>query len=456
MKHRFLRGLAGLFAGQGLLVALAAAASGSLPYETPSHGRAPYSHPLPGLTQEEKARFARGDLLFHMAWVPSPSDDQPDFQGLGPLFNQLSCIACHVKNGRGAPPEGMEPLRSMIVRLSRSGQDAHGGPLPHEAYGLQLNPRALPGVLAEGEASLHWETRRVRFNDDTEVELRRPILHWQALNLGPIDAETLVSLRNAQPLVGLGLLEAVPETEILHLAEAQKQAGGPVHGMPNQVWDFASGRLQLGRFGQKANQPSLQQQIASAFAEDLGVTSMLQPRESCTPAETACLDRLSPSPELSDADLDAITTFLREAAVPARRNQDDADVIEGTHLFETIGCGQCHTDTLHLGPAAPLPNLKGAAIHPFTDLLLHDMGEGLADGRPDFAANGRQWRTPPLWGLGVLRQTGQTENYLHDGRARTLSEAILWHGGEAETAREAFRMLPASERQALLTFLNSL
>jgi len=431
-----------------------------LPYETGFQGRTLYARPLEGLSDTEKDLAARGSLFFHAAWVPSPSADQPEFQGLGPLFNQLSCIACHAKNGRGAPPSGTEPLRTMVVKLSPAGTDDHEGPLGHPLYGPQFNPRAIPGVRAEGEVHLAWEKEQVIFGDGSVIELRRPVLQWQDLAFGPIGKDMQVSLRNAQPLVGLGLLEAVAEVEILRLAEDQKRAASPVHGQPNWVWDRASMSRRLGRFGQKANQPSLRQQIASAFAEDLGITSTLFPSESCTTAQADCKASMKASmgadPELADKDLDAVTAFIRDMAVPARRDIQNPEVMRGEGLFDTIGCGRCHVETLRLGAAAPVPELSGTDIHPFTDFLLHDMGEGLADGRPDFEASGNQWRTSPLWGLGAMPRTGQNINYLHDSRARTLSEAILWHGGEAMASREHFRTLSSADRQALVTFLNSL
>jgi CxxC motif-containing protein (DUF1111 family) len=334
--------------------------------------------------------------------------------------------------------------------------DPHGGPAPHPAYGFQLNPQAIPGVPPEGEAVLAWETQEIALADGRHADLHRPKVGFRDLHYGPIGADVPTSLRNAPPLIGLGLLEAVPETAILALAQNQKHAGGAVHGHPNLVWDEEAQKLRLGRFGQKANQPSLKQQIAGAFVEDLGLTSRLYPQETCTDEQFACRAAGSHHPELADAQLDAIVTSIRAAAVPARRKQDDDEVKRGEVLFHGLGCATCHAPSLPLGESAPQPRLIGQTIHPYTDLLVHDMGGGLADGRADFQASGSEWRTPPLWGLGLSGLSGESQNYLHDGRANSLEEALLWHGGEALQAREAFRSLDRSSREALLSFLNSL
>jgi len=214
----------------------------------------------------------------------------------------------------------------------------------------------------------------------------------------------------------------------------------------------------MGRFGLKANQPSLKHQIANAFAEDIGISSSLFPGENCMPAEVACLEAAKGAPraELTDAQLAEMLDYIRALAPPARREMDDARIKQGEALFAAIGCAACHRETLSLGAFASLPALAGARIHPYTDLLLHDMGDDLADGRADFLAGPRDWRTPPLWGLDLAGKFGDAPNFLHDGRARGVPEAILWHGGEAQPAAEAFRKLGRAEREALLTFLNSL
>jgi len=415
-------------------------------------GRDAFSQPQPTLSGAERAIFRSGQSLFHQAWIVAPSREQPDVDGLGPLYNRLSCIACHIGNGRGEPPRGTpDVMRSMVVRLSVPGSDNHGGPRPHPAYGDQLNPDGIPGVPGEGKAMLVWHDFVETLEDGTRVPMRRPELRFRDLAYGPLGSDVLASVRIAPPVFGMGLLEAVPETEILR--RASSGSGDAIRGRINRVWDIVSGTSMVGRFGWKANQPGLSQQVASAFRDDLGITSRIRPDENCAPGQTACLTAPSGGrSELSDRQFDAVMFYMRALAPPLRRDTANPRVRRGETLFAAIGCASCHVPTQPVTPG----NAGTTEIHPYTDLLLHDMGEGLADHRPDFAAGGRDWRTPPLWGLGLTAAVGDQESYLHDGRARTLTEAILWHGGEAQRAGASFRALSADDRNALLTFLNSL
>ncbi|MFO1124040.1 MAG: di-heme oxidoredictase family protein [Methylocystis sp.] len=404
-----------------------------------------FTQPIEGLDADHEARFRKGSGIFRQAWIIGPSQDHPDFVGLGPLYNRLSCIACHVKNGRGAAPDSENGLaRTMAARLSVEGRDAFGGPRAHPHYGAQLNPEGVPGVAGEGQAVVEYAEFDETLSDGETITLRRPKLSFRNLSYGALGPETKTSLRNAPPVFGLGLLESVSDAEIL--------AG---KGKPNFVFSVETGRKTLGRFGLKANQPNLKQQIANAFAEDIGITSSLFPAENCAATQGECR-RGESKPELADAQLDAVVTYISALAPPARRDLDDPRVVEGESLFRAIGCSDCHRDALHVADFSLQPTLDGAVIHPYTDLLLHDMGEGLADGREDFDAGPRDWRTPPLWGLGLAGKGGDGANFLHDGRARTPAEAILWHGGEAQSSANAFRNLPKPQRHALLAFLNSL
>lgn len=406
----------------------------------------PFNTPLPGI---DRAAFERGRQLFRQAWVVAPAHDDSDFVGLGPVYNDISCVGCHVRNGRGSVPAGPgEPPHGLLLRLSAPGASPQGGPLPLAAYGDQLEDHAIPGVPPEGSVTLRYEAESVLLADGTRVPLRRPVAVTADLRFGPFPTGTLTSLRGAQPVLGGGLLEAVPETDIL--AEARRQAAtkGPIHGMPNRVWDAAAGKPALGRFGWKANQPSLMQQSAAAALGDMGLTSPLFPAKNCAAPQTACAKAdAGPSPDISAARLADLTAYLAGLAPPERRDTGDPAVQRGEALFSGLGCAGCHRPTWMSG---------GQPIHPYSDLLLHDMGTGLADGRPDFAASGRQWRTAPLWGLGLAKEASPNSGLLHDGRARDALEAILWHGGEAESARRAVTRLPADRRADLLAFLNSL
>jgi len=264
-----------------------------------------------------------------------------------------------------------------------------------------------------------------------------------------------LSARVAPPLVGLGLLERIPSAAIEALADPDDRDANGISGRVNRVRDAASGASSLGRFGWKAGQPSVRQQVAAAFHGDLGITSSLFPESPCTPVQVACAKAPDGgTPELTDALLDLVTFYARTLGVPARRNPSTAR--PGEALFRKIGCADCHVERFVTGPAPDLPLLAEQEIHPYTDLLLHDMGEGLADGRPEFAADGREWRTPPLWGIGLVHAVSRHTRFLHDGRARNLEEAILWHGGEAEKARRAYTALERSERDQLLFFLDTL
>ncbi len=423
---------------------------------------AAYLQPLSGLSPAERDLFDQGRTLFDRPWVMAPKagrlHDPATLVGLGPVYNDISCLGCHVRNGGGGAPDGPGiAMHGMLVRLSLPGPGPHGGPLPLPAYGDQLNDHAVPGVTAEGQARLSYIVRTVVLAGGQRAGLRVPHLKVSDLGFGPLGAKALFSPRIAQPVYGGGLLEAIPAQAVADYAARQRAQGGPVRGRVNQVWDIALGRTVPGRFGWKANQPSLAQQAAGAANGDMGLTSPLFPDKNCRAAQTACLGaRRGPQPDLTAARLQALTTYLRGLAVPARRGAQAPAVLRGERLFGALGCAECHRPTWKTGKTAALAALAGQTIHPYSDLLLHDMGPGLADGRPDFQASGRDWRTPPLWGLGLARRVNAAAGFLHDGRARSPLEAVLWHGGEAGAAQAAFIALPKGDRDDVLAFLNSL
>ena len=414
-----------------------------------------YALAVPLLGREQGELFEQGRELFAQRWVVAPSPF--GLWGRGPLSNAEVCTDCHAHNGRGRPPlTDTEPMRSMVVRLSVPGREAHGGPLPHPAYGDQLQFQGVLGkVPGEGEAYVRWSEIRVVLADGETVALRAPTVEFRELNFGPMGAQTLHSLRVAPSIFGLGLLEAVPESALLTIAEQQKTLG--LAGRQNQVWDRAKQATAAGRFGLKANQPNLRQHIASAFLADLGVTSTLFAQENCTSVQREC--RAMPEgrqPELEEGQLEALLFYVRTLGVPTRRDADDAQIQHGERLFIELRCSACHLPALATGEFPALPQLAQRTIHPYTDLLLHDLGDGLADGRPDFAAGPRDWRTAPLWGLGSSEDVNGNGFLLHDGRARSVVEAILWHGGEAQPSRDAFTRLSRAERDALVAFVRSL
>jgi CxxC motif-containing protein (DUF1111 family) len=414
-----------------------------------------YQQPAPVLTAQQLEQFKQGRKGFEQRWVVAPSVF--GLWGRGPTSNGEACTDCHERGGRGRPPEYVtEPMQSMLVRLSIPGEGPHGAPNPHSAYGDQLQNQGILGrVPAEGDPRLRWETRRVAFADGETISLRAPVLEFWHLSFGPLGEEVMTSARVAPALVGVGLLNAVADETIYAMAAAQRRLG--LRGRPNLVWDLIAGREAVGRFGRKANQPSLKQQIVTAYHADLGVTSRWFPEENCTEVQARCLaERPGGYPELPAAFLDPVLFYAEVLAVPARRDVNAAQVERGEALFARAGCDGCHIPTIETADYPALPALSHQTIHPYTDLLLHDMGAGLADGRPDFKAGPRDWRTAALWGMGLSQAVNGNGYFLHDGRARTAAEAILWHGGEAEAAREAFRTMAKGDREALLAFLRSL
>jgi CxxC motif-containing protein (DUF1111 family) len=417
-------------------------------------GREAYSQPFPGLTDPEREQFFRGRSLFRQSWVVSPARDTL-MDGLGPLYNRLACVSCHSRNGRGfAPDRPGERMQTMLLRLSVPGIDGQGGPLPHPAYGGQFNEEGIPGVPGEGRSDTAWTESAVTLAGGEVVMLRQPSFTFGELAYGPLEP-VLVSPRIGQPVFGMGLLDAVSESELERMAAEAKADG--VGGRVNRVWDQAAGRAVAGRLGYKANMPNLRQQIAGAMLGDLGITSPLFPERNCTPVQHEC--RQAPDgghPELTVEQLDDLEFYMAHLAVPQRRHADDPQARQGERLFAAIGCTACHRPLLVTGAHPKYPRLSRRAIAPYSDLLLHDLGEGLADRRPDFLANGREWRTAPLWGIGLAELIGERVGYLHDGRARTLLEAVVWHGGEAAPAQARFTALTLAERAALLAFLGSL
>ncbi len=333
----------------------------------------------------------------------------------------------------------------------------HDGVLPEPTYGDQLQDRAILGVPPEGRVRITLEEVPGKYADGTRYTLLAPTYEIVDLSGGPIASDVLVSPRIAPSVFGVGLLEAIPEQEILARADPDDADGDGISGRANSVLDVAQQHVELGRFGWKANVPTVEQQNASAFTGDIGITNRLFPEQPCTPAESECLAKPhGGEPELDDLKLSRVTFYTRTLAVPARRDVRNDEVQKGEQLFRTAGCTSCHVSTQHTGDAGEVPALRRQTIHPFTDLLLHDMGPGLADGRPDNLATGSEWRTPPLWGIGLQSTVAGHTRFLHDGRARNLEEAILWHGGEAKAAQREFVEMPRVDRAALIAYLRSL
>jgi CxxC motif-containing protein (DUF1111 family) len=414
-----------------------------------------FSSPARNLPPQWRQRFFDGNKLFNAEWAAPPNRGS-EFVGLGPTFNARSCIACHVRDGRGAPPENDAPMTTMLVRVSVPGRDANGGPLPHPFFGMQLNDKAVEEVAPEGRVRISYVEQPGVYGDGAPFSLRAPTYALVATGVAP-DGALLMSPRVAPAVFGLGLLEAIPEAAIVAMADPEDADGDGISGRANRVHDPIAETTLLGRFGWKANVATLRSQNAEALLGDIGITSPPFPEDNCPEPQAACRARAAQhrAIEATDAQLDLLTFYMESVAVPARRDVEAPAVQRGERLFGEIGCTACHTPRIETGDHAN-PVAAYQTIQPFTDLLLHDMGDGLADGRPDFDADGREWRTPPLWGLGLIETVNGHLFLLHDGRARGIAEAILWHGGEAEAARERFRNLPAGARNDLLAFLGSL
>lgn len=407
-----------------------------------------FSQPLTGMDAAARMEFVLGKAMFDKLWVASPSSTKAS-DGLGPLYNARSCALCHPGNGRALAPAGDGPLTmGLVLRLSvpaeaQTGIEGYLATLPDPAYGAQLQTDAVSGLAPEAAPSVRYEARA-----SDGVELRVPEYDPGVA----LSAATMISPRLAPPVMGMGLIAAIPEADIRAGADPEDADGDGISGRINLVPSEAG--PQLGRFGWKAGMASLPAQVADAFSHDIGISSPLLPEGwgDCTEAQTACRAAPHGDGDVRGTEIDAealalTTAYVAGLTLPAR--PDPAATAEGRDLFAQVGCAACHRVEWQLpGPIG--------AIRPHSDFLLHDMGDGLADNRPEHRATGREWRTPPLWGIGRTTQVSGGAFFLHDGRARSLSEAIHWHGGEGQNARDRFVMLSHRDRDALLAYLESL
>ncbi len=422
-----------------------------------------FSHPLANLSFEEEQRAKVGNGVFKKLWVTAPASTAAS-DGLGPLYNARACQRCHLKDGRGHPPAAGEPAVSMFLRLSIPGDPGNAAVVPEPTYGGQLQNFAIPGHAAEGRMTVDYVEHQIQLNGGDAVSLRSPVYGIDELGYGPLHPDTMMSPRVANQMIGLGLLEAIHEGDILANADPRDIDGNGISGRPNWVIDDVTGNRALGRFGWKAGNPTVRQQTAHAFAGDIGISSVLVPKPhgDCTSIQTACRSAATgiqkwQGPHEASQDLFDLVVFYSETlAPPSRRNLEADDVLAGKRTFYEIGCIDCHTPKYVTRKSTETEATSFQLIWPYTDLLLHDMGDGLADGRPEWEAGGREWRTPPLWGIGLTETVSGHTYFLHDGRARSLLEAILWHGGEAQAARDAVVELEPGERAALIAFLESL
>ncbi|MBY0273752.1 thiol oxidoreductase [Candidatus Binatia bacterium] len=459
-----------------------------------------FSQSAPALDFAGEANFKSGNLLFRN----TPA-------GLGPLFNTQACQGCHNQDGRGSPPATAdEPLISMLLHLGIADAAAPDGVRPDPIYGDQLQPLG-DGVPGEASPFIVVDEIPGAYPDGEPYVLHRPTSFIRGAAYGDLDPDVAWSPRVAPTMIGLGLLEAVSEADVLAHADPDDRDRDGISGRPNFADDILLGVRRLGRFGVKATQPSILQQAAGAYRGDIGATNSLYPTGPCTELQAACRERAAETddgaPEIADVQLALVEFYSRHLAVPVRRGWDEStgtftpEVLRGREVFHESGCAGCHVPSFRTGvaagsllgdvalfeltqPATPLTTLSEQTIWPYTDLLLHDMGgscaptvretadgascsdgpdcswvrrcEGLADGLAQGEASGTEWRTPPLWGLGLVQVVNPRAGFLHDGRARTIEEAILWHDGEARAARDRFTAAGRTDRAALLAFLGTM
>ena len=416
-----------------------------------------FSFPAKNISIHDRVKFMVGKSFFRENWVATPASVK-SLEGLGPTFIAQSCIACHDHDGRGRPPEdGKEEFRAVLFRLSVPGHGALGEPLGLPNYGDQLQNFAVSGVPVEGKPHVKWTEVSSTFDDGSPYSLAKPEYSFSDLAFGEFPKDVQVSPRVAPAVYGLGLLEAIAEKDILKNADPEDRDGDGIRGHANFVWDFKAKKKALGRFGLKANQPHLRQQVAGAFNGDMGITTSLFPKGNCPALQTACVAaNTKQAPEILDRDFETVHAYVQLLSVPARRELPEEIRTRGDHLMKDLSCTKCHSPSFHTSSRAEFSANRNQWIYPYTDLLLHDMGPELADNRPDFEAGGQDWRTPPLWGLGLVPKVNRHTRLLHDGRARSVEEAILWHGGEGEVSRRKFKALNREDRGILVKFVESL
>ncbi len=410
------------------------------------------------LSELELSFFGIGNAMFDQSWVSAPATTTSR-DGLGPIFNARACASCHLNDGRGKPilTTGADS-EGFLLRLS-SGNDPISGPIAFPNYGGQLQDDSNLGVLQEGEINVVFEIISGEYPDGTPYELRKPTYSIIGENYGSVSGAN-ISPRIGQQLIGLGFLDALSEASILANEDINDNDGDGISGKANYAWNVKENKATIGKFGWKSNQPNLEQQISGAFNGDMGLTTSTFPEENC-PEGIDCSSIANgvnegESVEVTDTQMTRMMTYMSAISVPKRRDYKTYDVLKGKELFNSFECAKCHVTNFTTSNSELLPQISNVTIRPYSDLLLHDMGEKLADNSEDFLASGREWRTQPLWGIGMIEYVNSHTFLLHDGRARNIEEAILWHGGEAESPKNNFMNASATERAQVLSFLNSL
>jgi len=430
-----------------------------------------FSHFSANLPRHLEMNFHLGNALFRKLWVVSPSSTLAS-DGLGPLYNARSCESCHLRDGRGNVEGIGKDNVSLFLRLARPAQTMEEKQavenhmalnFPDPVYGRQLQPSAVPGLRGEGQMTVSYTEEKVVLGGGETVTLRKPTYSIANPGYGALHPATTLSPRLTPAMIGLGLVEAIPAADILAHADPEDKNQDGIRGRPALVRNH-SGEIVLGRFGWKSQNSDIRSQTADAFSGDIGISTEEKPSPygDCTEFQTDCLaapngvqKRLGPN-EASKDIVDLVTFYAQHLAVPARRKAGFPEVLAGKKLFYEAGCASCHVPKFVTEPIPDDPVRSNQLIWPYSDFLLHDMGDGLADGQQVGDATGKDWRTPPLWGIGLVATVNGSPAYLHDGRARTLTEAVVWHGGEAEKSRNAFVNMSEDQRKSLIRFLESM
>ncbi|MCK5918213.1 MAG: thiol oxidoreductase [Cocleimonas sp.] len=434
--------------------------------------------PAKNLPKAKRKYFHAGKALAHQPWIKAPTvTDARD--GLGPIYNARTCLFCHINGGRGKMPDDDKTLlMSAFLRLSLAGVDKIHGVIAEPTYGVQLQTQSVAlshqlrsqvknsdlkhkEVAPEAYVYINWQQKTVTYPDGKTVNLRIPKPILKNLGYGKMHPDTLMGIRNAPPLQGVGLLELIAQSDLDKKADPDDENADGISGRVNQVWDFDLKKTVAGRFGLKANKANVRLQTAGAYAGDMGISNPVFPKQSCTKSQTLCLktpngNNAKTGVEISEELLTLTVNFTKNLGVPIRRKPNNKKVLQGRSIFYQTGCQQCHTPRYITQGSKEFPHLGKQTIWPYSDLLLHDMGDALGDGRSDYLATGNEWRTPPLWGVGLGEKVNTSHNLLHDGRARSVEEAVLWHGGEAEATKQRFMTLKVNDRQVLLKFVESL
>jgi CxxC motif-containing protein (DUF1111 family) len=404
-----------------------------------------------------------GRSLFKKLWIASPSSTKAS-DGLGPLYNARSCFQCHINAGRGQVPEKNQRAVSLFMRLSIPPQNQVDKTLLQQQqqtviaeprYGTQFQNFAVTGLDAEGDLQIRYRNFSIKLAGGEIVTLQKPSYQLNNLQHGALHPKTMMSPRLAPSLLGMGELAKIKAEDILQLSDPNDANNDGISGKPNRIWSQEFNKVMLGRFGYKAGVASLDEQNQRAFAGDIGLSTPLfpQPWGDCTTNQISCRnaphgDNGGQQPlEAPKKVTDAVLYYVSHLDMPLSRASNSDDFKQGQTHFIAAGCIACHRSSY---------TIKQKTISPYSDLLLHNMGEGLADHRPEGEANGQEWRTAPLWGIGLTERINGHHYYLHDGRARTLQQAILWHGGEAQPARDYYAKLAKKDRQYLLKFLGAL